>query len=424
MLKPNPSGREQIMYPRLTHIRITLTIFSLLVVSSCGGGGGDSSQNVPNRPPGPLMLAISQIFDQVSLQAPVAMMQAPGDSDRWFVIEQQGTVKIIPTNTGTVVTNNDVTTFIDISGMITSGGETGLLGMAFHPDFAMNGEVFLSFTRGGPLTSYVSRFRSFDGGLTLDRTSEEVIMTILQDFSNHNGGQIEFGPDGYLYAGWGDGGSGGDPNNRAQDTRNLLGTITRIDVDGGSPYAIPADNPFALMAANLCIQGFGGSACPEIFAWGLRNPWRWSFDRQSGDLWVGDVGQNNWEEIDKVENGSNYGWNIFEGSNCFPPGSTCGILLPAPPIDPVTEYSHALGNSVTGGYVYRGNAFAALQGMYIYGDFSSGVIWMIPANSLQGAVGEVLVDTTLNISSFAEGNDGEILVVHYGGEIYQFVPPP
>ncbi len=227
-----------------------------------------------------------------------------------------------------------------------------------------------------------------------------------------------------VLAACGGGGSAGDPNGRAQDTRNLLGTITRIDVDGGSPYSIPAGNPFVASAANPCTQGFGATDCPEIFAWGLRNPWRWSFDRQTGEIWVGDVGQDDWEEIDKVENGNNYGWNVYEGGNCYPPGSACSFLGPALPIDPITEYSHALGNSVTGGYAYRGNGFAPLQGMYIYGDFSTGVVWIIPATSQQGAVGEVLVDTTLNISSFAEGNDGEILIVHYGGEIYQFAPSP
>jgi glucose/arabinose dehydrogenase len=369
-------------------------------------------------------MGISQVFNQVTLQAPVAMMQAPGDSSRWFVVEQRGTVRIIPANTGTIITDNDISTFIDISGRVTNGGETGLLGMAIHPDFATNGEVFLSYTRGGPLTSYVSRFRSFDGGLTLDSSSEEIIMTILQDFSNHNGGHIAFGPDGFLYAGWGDGGSAGDPNNRAQDTSNLLGTFTRIDVDGGSPYSIPDGNPYFASAANPCTQGFGASECPEIFAWGLRNPWRWSFDRQTGEIWVGDVGQDDWEEIDKVENGQNYGWSVYEGTNCYPPGSACSFFGLAIPIDPITEYSHAQGNSVTGGYVYRGSGFATLQGMYIYGDFSTGVIWTIPAASQQGAIGEILVDTTLNISSFAEGNDGEILIIHYDGEIYQFALSP
>jgi glucose/arabinose dehydrogenase len=318
---------------------------------------------------------------------------------------------------------NTSSVFIDISVRVNSFfSEAGLLGMAFHPNFPANPQVFLSYTStGAPLISNVTRFVSLDGGATLDPTSEIPIMTVLQDFSNHNGGNIVFGPDGFLFAGWGDGGGGGDQLNRAQDTSNLLGTITRIDVDGAIPYAVPGDNPFA--GASVCQAGFaiGSANCPEIHAWGLRNPWRWSFDSLTGDLWVGDVGQNEWEEIDRVERSMNYGWREREGAHCFNPATNCGTAF----VDPITEYSHADGNSVTGGYVYRGLAIVELQGHYVYGDFGSGRIWSVPANSSQGTIGIELLDTTHNISSFAQDIDGELYLLDYGpGEIHQIIDAP
>jgi len=351
------------------------------------------------------------------MASPVAMMQAPGDSSRWFVIEQSGIVNVFPNDPN--ATANQVDPFINISGRVTSGGETGLLGMAFHPNFGTGGnfEVFFSYTRGS-LESVISRFRSFDGGLTLDDTMEDIILTIPQPFPNHNGGYIAFDANGYLVAGFGDGGSGGDPQGHGQNTTDLLGTFIRIDVDGGTPYAIPADNPFIANAANPCPQGFGGADCPEIFAWGLRNPWRWSFDRQTGELWAGDVGQGAWEEIDLVEIGNNYGWNIREGANCYPPGSACSA---AGLVDPITEYGRTEGTSVTGGYVYRGAAIPELQGSYVYGDFGSGRVWAVPSNSPQGTAGVELFDTAFNISSFVEDNNGEIYLIHYGGSVHQIV---
>ncbi len=355
------------------------------------------------------------------MQSPIAMMQAPGDTSRWFVVEQQGIVRVFPNLAN--VTNNDASVFIDISARVSSGGERGLLGMAFHPAFGNgNYEVFFSYTRSnGGLESAITRFRSIDNGLTLDDTMEDIILTIPQDFANHNGGHIEFGPDGYLYAGWGDGGDANDPNNRGQDTMNLLGTFTRIDVDGGVPYAIPAGNPFEGNAGNPCAQGFGGGNCPEIYAHGMRNPWRWSFDRFTGDLWAGDVGQGAWEEIDRIEAGNNYGWKIQEGAHCRPPTTGCNT---AGLTGPITEYDRSQGQSVTGGYVYRGAAIPELQGMYVYGDFGSGRIWAIPASSQPGAVGQLLLNSGFGISSFAEDNDGELYVIDYGGSVHQFVDVP
>ncbi len=392
---------------------------TLLILSSCGGGS-DTVSTAPAPPqPGPISVATSRVFDQVSMLSPVAMMQAPGDSSRWFVIEQQGIVRVFPNMPN--VSNADRSVFIDISARVVSGGERGLLGMTFHPDFGNgNFEVFLSYTRNnGGLESAVTRFRSNDNGLTLDASMEDIILTIPQQFVNHNGGHIAFGPDEFLYAAFGDSGSAGDPNDRAQDTSNLLGAMIRIDVDGAIPYAIPAGNPFAANAANPCSQGFGAADCPEIFAHGFRNPWRWSFDRQSGDIWVGDVGQGDWEEVDRVAIGGNYGWRCREGAHDFnTTGCTAGL------IDPITEYGRDLGRSITGGYVYRGSAIPELQGSYIYGDFIEGRIWAIPATSQQGAVGQELLDTTFSISSFAEDNDGELYVIDYSGGVYQLVGAP
>lgn len=355
------------------------------------------------------------------MQLPVALVQAPGDSSRWFVVEQQGIVRVFPNMAN--VTDNDASVFIDISARVQSGGERGLLGLAFHPDFGNgNFEVFLSYTRNnGGTESVISRFRSIDNGQTLDPTMEDIILTIPQDFGNHNGGQIEFGPDGFLYAGWGDGGDRDDPNNRGQDTTNLLGTFTRIDVDSAIPYAIPAGNPFEANAATPCTQGFGGADCPEIFAYGMRNPWRWSFDRNTGDLWAGDVGQDAWEEIDRIEIGNNYGWKIREGANCRPPTTGCST---SGLTDPITEYGRSLGQSVTGGYVYRGTAIPELQGSYVYGDFGSGRIWAIPATSQPGVIGEELLITVFGISAFGEDNDGELYVIDYGGSVHQIVDAP
>ena len=394
----------------------------IMGLSACGGSDNASFVPPPVTTPPPTtdpQIALERVFPQLSFSAPVAMLQAPADSSRWFVVEQRGIVRVFDSDPAV----NTSSVFIDISIRVNSiANEAGLLGMAFHPNFPANPQVFLSYTStGAPLISNVTRFVSLDGGATLDPTSEIPIMTVLQDFSNHNGGNIVFGPDGLLFAGWGDGGGGGDTLNRAQNTGNLLGSLTRIDVDGGNPYAIPADNPF--VGAPDCQGGFalGNANCPEIYAWGLRNPWRWSFDSLTGDLWVGDVGQNEWEEIDRVERSMNYGWREREGAHCFNPATNCGTGF----VDPITEYSHADGNSVTGGYVYRGLAIVELQGHYVYGDFGSGRIWSVPANSSQGTIGIELLDTTHNISSFAQDIDGELYLLDYGpGEIHQIIDAP
>ena len=346
------------------------------------------------------------------LASPLAILQAPGDTTQWYVVERAGRVVRFQ-NSPTV---SSLSTFIDIRGpggpvdVESSIGETGMLGMAFHPDYANNGEVFLSYTvSGAPVTSRVSRFTTADGGLTLDPNSEDVIVSLPQPHPNHNGGQIEFGPDGFLYIGFGDGGFVGDPGDRAQNTSNLFGTMLRIDVDGGPPYGIPATNPNVGNA--LCNSGSGAAPCPEIYAWGFRNPWRWSFDSATGDLWVGDVGQDTYEEVDIVELGGNYGWRCREGAHDF---DTTGVC-PAGLIDPVIEYDHTVGDAITGGYVYRGAAIPELAGRYIFADYIQRKVFASTTDG-QGNYGyEVLLETPFLIPSLAEDENSELLFIRFAG---------
>ena len=387
--------------------------------SSSSSGGGIQNPLPPPLPPPGVSIALQQVF--VNLPAftqPLAMMQAPMDSTRWFVLERAGRVRVFDNDPAVSVASD----FIDISVIVDSGpGEAGLLGMAFHPNFQMNGEVFLSYTRPG-LVSHISRFTSADGGLTLDPTTEVPLLTVNQDSGNHNGGNIAFSPlDGFLYIGLGDGGGAGDQLDRAQNTTNLLGAMLRINVNAGAPYAIPAGNMFAGNA--LCnMTGFSMVDCPEIYAWGLRNPWRWSFDPVTGDLWVGDVGQGAWEEVDRVVVGGNYGWRIREGAHCFNPPAGCATVGL---IDPVAEYDHGQGISVTGGFVYRGTSVPGLVGSFVYGDFGSGRIWALVDDGMGNLNATEIIDSALSISSFGQANDGEIYVLDYfAGQVYQIAPPP
>jgi glucose/arabinose dehydrogenase len=332
------------------------------------------------------------------------------------VVEKAGAVRVFPNDANASL--NDVETFIDLTAIVNSTpNEAGLLGMAFHPDFSANGEVILSYTRTvATLESVISRFVVDPVSGNLDPASEEILLVVPQPAANHNGGNVAVGPDGLLYIGFGDGGGAGDPGENAQDTSNLLGSILRIDIDSADPYAIPADNPFA--GNTECFQGAGTSDCPEIFAWGFRNPWRFSFDSTTGDLWAGDVGQNSWEEVDRVESSENYGWDEREGAHCFEPPIGCSTAN----VDPITEYSHAVGISITGGYVYRGSLIPDLVGFYLFGDFGSGRIWAVPADSEQGVSPDELIDTNLSIASFGEGNDGELYIVDIGsGTLHQVV---
>ena len=360
-----------------------------------GGGGGGGGGSTPQ-------IAVADAFPSLSFSQPTTLKQAPGDASRWFVAEKAGVIRVFANNPSS--SSSDV--FLDISAVTAGFGEGGLLGFAFHPDFPVTPEVYVSYTRAG-LVSYLSRFTSTDAGQTLNPATEEVVLTAIQPETNHNGGDVHFGPDGLLYIGFGDGGGADDTFGNGQNETTLHGTIVRIDVDVAGDYEIPPGNPNA--ANDRCVQGSGSAPCPEIFAWGLRNPWRFSFDPATGKLWAGDVGQNDWEEIDVIELGENYGWNVREGANCFSPPSGCSTAFK----DPITEYSHSVGSSVTGGYVYRGTAIPDLVGWYVFGDFGSGRIWAIPEASADGVTPNELLDTNHGIVTFATGEDGELYFVDF-----------
>lgn len=342
------------------------------------------------------------------LSSPVFLTAPPGDAERLFVVERGGRVVII--RDGTVL----ATPFLDIQGLVTSGGERGLLSMAFHPDYAQTGEFFVDYTDVNGDTR-VARYRVSTNPDVGDPGSGEVILTVAQPYSNHNGGQLAFGPDGMLYIGLGDGGSGGDPLGNGQNLGTLLGSILRIDVDGGAPYAIPGDNPFVSDA----------DARDEIWAYGLRNPWRFSFDRQAGDLYIGDVGQGAWEEVDVQPAGSgggeNYGWNVMEGAHCYN-ASSCdqtGLVLP------VLEYSHGEGCSITGGYVYRGANLPTLSGHYLYADYCSGFIRSfryVGGDAVDRRDWSSVLAPGTGISSFGQDAVGELYVMTLSGNVYRIVP--
>ena len=300
----------------------------------------------------------------------------------------------------------------------------GLLGLAFHPAFPSDPRVFVSYTTGTPLVSHIAAFRTSDGGATLDPASETVLLRVDQPETNHNGGHIAFGRDGFLYIGLGDGGGGGDQHGtigNGQRLTTLLGKMLRIDVDlatgASGPYEIPSTNPF--FGQPLCpAAGRASGECPEIFAWGFRNPWRWSFDRTSDELWVADVGQNSWEEVNRVEVNRNYGWRCREGAHDFNTNACTMSGL----VDPLAEYDHSQGESITGGYVYRGAQNTNLAGRYLFGDFTSGRIWAwIPENAASPRAPTELLQSGLNISSFGEGNDGELYIVDYGGTLHRII---
>jgi uncharacterized repeat protein (TIGR03806 family) len=367
----------------------------------------------PPRPASAFALTVQRAFPDLSFQQPLFMLQAPGDASRWYVLEKNGRAKTFENQPGVSIAS----VFLDLSGVVNTSSEGGLLGLAFAPDYATSRIAYLSYTRTPPdggMQSVISRFQSTDGGLTLNPASEQVLLTIDQPYNNHNGGGIMFGPDGHLYIALGDGGSGGDPLNNAQTTTNLMGAILRIDVTGTGDYSIPADNPFA--GNPRCATGQGAADCPEIFAWGLRNPWRFSFDRASGRLWAGDVGQNSREEINIIERGGNYGWRYREGFACFSPSTGCPS---AGLTDPVLDYPHTEGGSVTGGYVSRGPTLPEYQGRYLFGDFVSGRLWVLDSDGAGGYGKTLLAETGLSISSFGEAEDGTLFLVDYGGGLYE-----
>lgn len=354
-------------------------------------------------------LIVIDAFPGVSVNQILGLEPQPGTNDL-FILSQSGRIFRLERGSQT----QQLTTWLDLSSQLISGGERGLLGLAFHPEFEQNRRFYVNYTIANPLRTVISRFTVDENG-NPDTGSEQQLLIFNQPFANHNGGDIAFGPDGFLYIASGDGGSGGDPQNNAQNTSNLLGAMLRVDVNtNDATYLIPGDNPFV-----------SGGGMPEIFAWGLRNPWRMSFDRENGMLWTGDVGQNAWEAIHIIENGKNYGWNILEGSNCFPPGSNCnpdGLELP------VFEYNHDNGDrSITGGFVYRGANNPSLFGKYIYGDFISGRVWALSFDeeTFEAQSNTELINLPMNISSFAQDNDGELYILGYNnGRIFRIVTTP
>jgi glucose/arabinose dehydrogenase len=345
-------------------------------------------------------------FPGLSFDRPVDLQHAGDDTNRIFVVAQEGEIFAFDNTPST--TNKQL--FLDIKSKVDDGGnEEGLLGLAFHPDYKTNGYFYVNYTASKPDRTVISRFRVSPDRNKADPSSELVILQFPQPYSNHNGGQVSFGPDGYLYIATGDGGSGGDPQGNGQNKSVLLGKILRIDVDHeshGNHYDIPADNPF--VADN--------DARKEIYAYGLRNPWRFSFDPMTNTLWTGDVGQNAYEEIDIIEKGGNYGWNTMEGKHCYKPSNGCrapGLKLP------VWEYGRDEGISVTGGFVYRGDALTGLKGKYIYADFGSGNIWALDPSNLAHPVNTKLLASDLNISSFGIDQKQELYICAFDGKIYR-----
>jgi hypothetical protein len=359
----------------------------------------------PTGPPAPALRLVT-----AALSSPVFVASPPSDSARLFVVEQGGRVRVIRNDTLLA------TAFLDLRGKIATGGERGLLSIAFHPQYATNGRFYVYFTDSGGDIRIVRYLRSVNPDVADEAAADTVLAVAHPGQSNHNGGQLQFGLDGKLYAALGDGGGGGDPDSNAQNKHALLGKLLRLDVDGASGYAIPPDNPFA----------DDTSARPEIWALGLRNPWRFSFDRQTGDLYIADVGQGAWEEVNAVDSasgrGANYGWNVMEGRHCY--NTVCDTVGYR---QPVTEYDHNSGEcAITGGYVYRGRAYA-LYGTYLYADYCLG---FVRSFRLVGGQATQPRDLTAelgpggNISSFGEDARGEVYVVVHGGALYRIVEAP
>jgi len=375
----------------------------------CLAACGDApTMDAPPGDPGPSGLAVEEVVG--GLASPVYLTFAPGPEGtrdrRLFIVEQPGRIRIVGVD-GILRS----TPFLDITDRVDCCGERGLLSVAFHPDYAASGWFFVNYTDDDGDTR-VERYTVSDDPALADESSAELILQVPQPFGNHNGGLNVFGPDGMLYVGLGDGGSGGDPQGNGQNRGTLLGSLLRLDVDEGLPYTVPDDNPFV---------GTPG-ARPEIWAYGLRNPWRYSFDHQAGELYIADVGQNQWEEINRVpadKGGLNFGWNVMEASHCYGNG-TCdeeGLTLP------VAEYSHAEGCSVTGGYVYRGSALPALTGHYFFADYCDGWVRSLePGGGNTPSVRSWSLGDLGRITSFGEDSEGELYILSQDGSMYRLQP--
>lgn len=380
---------------------IAVTAVFVVVLGLLGETTAASPSDVAARSTDPAIDLVPVVT--AGLKSPLFVTHAGDGSGQLFVVEQGGIVRAI--NGGMV----QEAPFLDLRERIwTKGNEQGLLGLAFHPDHRTNGRLFVNYNRREDGATVVAEYTRRARSMEVSAETERVLMVVPQPYLNHNGGMIAFGPDGFLYIGRGDGGSKGDPQNRAQNSQEWLGKILRLDVDQGRPYAIPPGNPYA-----------SGGGRPEIFALGIRNPWRFSFDRETGILWLADVGQYKWEEIDLVVAGGNYGWRIMEGTHCYHPEEGCspdGLTFP------IAEYGHEQGRcSITGGYVYRGKSVPALRGLYLFGDYCSGELFALSAspNRKHSTAPRVLLQTGLRISSFGEDEGGEVYVVDHKGGLYR-----
>lgn len=380
----------------ITRNRIAILLFTICLL--------DPTHSAAERRGSPPPRIALQTF--VSGFASPIDFQFPRDGTaRVFVVEQGGTIRTIQNG----VRLPDP--FLDITALVESGDEKGLLGLAFHPAYKQNGRFFVDYTRRvhGQLQTVIGEYHvSASDPNKADPNGTEVLVAD-QPFDNHNGGQVAFGPDKFLYIAFGDGGSSGDPFGNGQNLNTLLGKLLRIDIDSATPYAIPPDNPFA---NNPSARG-------EIWVYGTRNPWRFSFDRRTGMLFAGDVGQDDWEEVDIITKGNNYGWNVMEGFHCYPPGSQCnktGLTLP------ITEYSHSEGVAIIGGYVYRGSAIPQLSGVYVFGDYVSGKIWALRQISPGKWRRTSLLSSGKILSGFGQDSAGELYVLDYGnGIVYRIV---
>ena len=353
---------------------------------------------------------LQQAFPNLTFSSPLDLQNAGDGTDRIFVVERGGIIYVIENNPNVSIKKK----FLDITDSVSSGGEMGLLGLAFHPNYESNGYFYVNYTKSAPVRrTMIVRFKvSSTNPDSADRSTSKILMEIEQPYSNHNGGQLAFGPDGFLYIALGDGGSGGDPQNYAQNKSAWLGKILRIDVDqtqGSLNYAIPPDNPF-----KNNTQGFK----EEIYAYGLRNPWRFSFDFPTGRLWCADVGQGDWEEIDVVTNGGNYGWRCYEGNHPYNLSGCSGTDY----IFPVWEYPHSEGFSITGGYVYRGPNMPQLFGKYIYADYVTRKIWALTYDGINPPVNQLLLTAAGSITSFGVDMNNELYVVSFDSRIYRFTP--
>jgi glucose/arabinose dehydrogenase len=363
----------------------------------------------PDRPPTAANVVLTLAYPSVPLvDQTTSLLYEPQIAGWWYVLEQRGRVVRFADDPAA----NTAEVVLDIGGAVDCCEERGLLGLAFHPDFLNNGQVFVDYTTvldTGEHAGRLARFTSDDGGATLDPASEVILLENPKRWLGHNGGNVEFGDDGYLYLGWGDGGHMGDPEGYAQDLDTWLGKMLRIDVDRADPplaYAIPPDNPFAL-----------GGGAPEVWAWGFRNPWRWDFDPATGDLWLGDVGYESWEEVDVVHAGGNYGWNVREGPDCLDPLAPCDS---AGLVEPVVVIPHGTADAVIAGLVYHGAALPELQGKFLFSDYSGDDAFVVDSDPVTGLpVPLVILNDTPDVSDWALGPDGEAYALSIHGSVWR-----